>query len=90
MATAAPGGTNVGTFAWQPLPQPFTLQANAIYFVVSLESAGGDLWFNEQPLPTTSVATIQFATAVRLTAPDIGKYQRSGAGQGFVPVSFRY
>lgn len=83
-------GSNVGTFAWATLPQPVTLQPNTIYFIVSLESGGGDLWFDEQPLSATSVATIQFSTTVRLTDPDIGKYQRGQTGQGFVPVSLRY
>ena len=36
---------NVGTFAWTPLPQPVTLQANTIYFIVSSEIDGGDLWY---------------------------------------------
>jgi hypothetical protein len=82
--------SNVGTFAWATLPQPFTLQPNTIYFIVSLEANGGDLWYEEQSLPTTSVAAIQFSSIVRLSLPDIGKYQRGQPGQGYVPVSFRY
>jgi hypothetical protein len=83
-------GSNVGTFAWAALAQPVTLQPNTIYFIVSLEMAGGDVFFDQQVLATTGVASLQFSTAVRLTDPDMGKYQRSQPGQGFVPVSFRY
>lgn len=85
---AQPG--NVGTFAWAPLPQPVTLQPNSVYFIVSLESGGGDLWYDEQPVQTTAVAAIQFSTRVRLTEPNINKYQRGQAGEAYVPVSFRY
>ena len=81
---------NVGTFAWTPLPQPVTLQPNTIYFIVSAETAGGDLWFEEQPVQTTAVAALQFSIFTVLTGPDAGKYQRSNPGQCYVPVSFRH
>jgi hypothetical protein len=90
MTVAMPDQTNVGTFAWAILPQPYRLEPNTIYFVVSLEVGGGDFFFNEQPLSTTGVGALQFSTVVRLTEPEIGKYQRDQAGHGYVPVSFRY
>jgi hypothetical protein len=82
--------SNVGKFAWAALPQPVTLQPNTIYFVVSAEIAAGDLWYEEQPVPTTAVAALQFATFTLPTGPDAGKYQRNSAGRVYVPVSFRY
>ena len=81
---------NVGTFAWTPLPQPVTLQPNTIYFIVSAESDGGDLWFEEQPVQTTPVASLQFSIFTVLTGADAGKYQRNNPGHCYVPVSFRY
>jgi hypothetical protein len=89
VTTVAQAG-NVGTFAWAVLPQPYTLQANTTYFIVSLEAGGGDLWYDEQPVPTTDVATLEYSIRVRLTDPDIGTYQRGQAGRAYGPVSFRY
>lgn len=90
---AAVDQSNVGKFAWTPLLQPVTLQPNTIYFVVSAEITGGDLWYDEQPLQTTGVAALLFSTYTFPTGdPNAGKYGRSTMGQGrcFVPVSFRY
>lgn len=82
--------SNVGKFAWAVLTQPVTLQPNTIYFVVSSETDGGDLWFQEQALPTTAAASLLYATFTVETGPDAGKYARSSQGFGYVPVSFRY
>ena len=81
---------NVGTFAWTPLPQPVTLQPNTIYFIVSAETDGGDLWFEEQAAQTTGVAALQFSIFMEVIGADAGKYRRSNPGQCYVPVSFRY
>ena len=86
-------GSNIGKFEWTPLPQPVTLEANKIYFVVSAEMTGGDLWYEQQPLQTTAVAALLFSTNTLPPGdPDAGKYGRPTMGQGlaFVPVSFRY
>jgi hypothetical protein len=87
-----PTDNNAGTFAWTALPEPVTLQPNTTYFVVSLEVINGDLWYQEQPLPTTGVAALQSSIFTLPTGPDAGKYQRptQGLGRCFVPVSFRY
>ena len=81
---------NVGTFAWTPLPQPLTLKANTIYFIVSSETDGGDLFYEEQPVPTTAVAALQRSIFTETMGPDAGKYKGANAGRCFVPVSFRY
>ena len=80
---------NVGRFAWAPLPQPVTLQSNTIYFIVSSEIDGGDLWHEEQPVPTTAVAALQFSIFTVATGADAGKYRRNSGGRCYVPVSFR-
>jgi fibronectin type III domain protein len=85
-----PADNNAGTFAWTPLPQPATLQPNTIYFVVSAEIAGADLWYDQQPFPTTGVASLRYALNTIVGGPDDGKYVRGNANQGYVPVSFRY
>ena len=82
--------SNVGKFEWATLPQAVTLQPNKIYFVVSAEIDGGDLWFEQQPLPTTGVAALLYSTYTFTTGPDAGKYVTGMQATGFVPVSFRY
>ena len=82
--------SNLGRFAWATLLQPVTLQPNTTYFVVSSEIENSDLWYHEQPLPTTGVAALQFAIFTVATGPDAGKYARGSQGSGLVPVSFRY
>ena len=80
---------NVGTFAWTPLPHPYTLQAHTIYFIVSSETAGGDLLYDAPSVQTTPVAALEFAISTLTTGPDAGEYQ-SISGVVDVPVSFRY
>jgi hypothetical protein len=82
--------SNVGKFAWTPLMQPFELQANTIYFIVSSETDGGDLWYEEQPFPTTAVAALQYSVYTVVSGTDQGKYELFSAGKVYVPVSFRY
>jgi len=89
-ASVATAGQPVGKFAWAALPQPYTLQPNTTYFIVSAETTGGDLWYEEQPVPTTTVAALQFSIFTLPMGPDAGKYQRLSAGSCYVPVSFRY
>jgi hypothetical protein len=85
-----PDQSNVGDFSWVPLPQPEILEANTIYFVVSSELNGADLWYDEQPLLTNAVAALLSSIYTIETGADAGKYQRNAPGQVYVPVSFRY
>jgi hypothetical protein len=82
-----PGGA-VGDFAYAPLPSPITLQAFRQYFVVSHEVAGGDQWFDLNSVVTTAVANVTAAVFNDDTAP--GFMFQGGAGNAYVPVSFRY
>jgi hypothetical protein len=81
---------NVGRFAWTPLPQPFMMQPNTIYFIVSSEIDGGDLFYQEQFVPTTAVAALLSSIFTFATGPDVGKYGRNSPGLVYGPVSFRY
>ena len=44
-----------GTFVYRGLPTPVTLAANTTYFILSQETAGGDLWYDFEA--TTAVTT---------------------------------
>jgi len=47
-----------GRYAYAPLASPVTLAANAIYFLVTKESAGGDQWYDYSTVTTDPAATL--------------------------------
>jgi hypothetical protein len=81
------GGT-AGQFKYGSLSSPVVLAAGATYYVVSQETAGGDLWHDyNSTVTTTSAATEQSA----VYGPGGGVWTAFGsAGQTFVPVDFKY
>jgi len=84
-ASVATLGGTPGTFVYSSLASPVTLNANAAYYLVSQETAGGDQWYdNDTTLQTTSVAAI--------TAPAYGlPFATAGsAGHSYVPVDLKY
>jgi hypothetical protein len=81
------GGT-IGQFKYVPLTTPVTLSANNVYYLLSLETGGGDAWYDWDTIVTT--------TGV---AADTGAVYGFGSGtwvplggtdRSFVPVSFKY
>lgn len=52
-----PAGTS-GQIAYGSLPGPVTLAAKTGYFLVSLETSGGDGWYDYLPVTATPVTTI--------------------------------
>ena len=76
-----------GNFSYASLASPVTLSANATYYVVSLETNGGDQWYDhDTAVHTTSVASV--------TAPVYSSGSSwtisGGAGQTYGPVDFEY
>lgn len=51
------GGT-LGQFVYGQLPGTVTLQPNTAYFLVSQETAGGDLWYDYGPVSPANVAAV--------------------------------
>ncbi len=85
--TVATTGGTPGSFAYSTLANPVTLNANSIYYLVTLESSGGDQWYgNDSTVQTTTVAVV--TSAVYSAA---GAYVIAGAsGQTYGPVDFLY
>jgi hypothetical protein len=83
----ATSGATAGQFKYVALGSPVTLLANTTYYIVSQESNGGDQWYDlNTTLTSTSVATINspvYGSTGAWNTP-------SGAGKGYVPVSFKY
>jgi hypothetical protein len=85
VSIAMTGGTD-HVFKYVALASPVTLSASTAYYLVSLESSGGDQWNDAEPVTSTSAATVN-----GVTFWDGFVYQNAGnAGDAFVPVSFLY
>lgn len=86
-------GTVVNNFVYANLAAPVTLAANSVYYLVTQETAGGDMWydFNTQ-LTTTNVATI--TSGVYHSTPSTtatGGYILTGiTDQSYGPVDMQY
>jgi subtilisin family serine protease len=87
-ATIAPGGTP-GQFNYSSLSSPVTLSANTAYHIESREENGGDFWYDDDTVVTsTSVATIDHGEAA---FGDSGAwFPHSTANHSYVPVDFQY
>ncbi len=87
-ASVSTASGTTGSFAYANLPEPVTLEANTVYYIVSQETAGGDAWYDvDTTLQTTSVAS------------EVGGVYSSGdatygvygpANVAYVPVDFLY
>jgi hypothetical protein len=83
---AMSGGT-AGQFKYAPLSSAVVLAAGATYYVVSQETAGGDLWHDY----STTVTTTTVATELSVVYGSGGGWGSFGAaGQTFGPVDFKY
>ena len=77
-------GGSEGKFVYSKLSTPVLLNANTTYYIVSMETKGGDQWGNADTLATSEVARI-----------DCGMYQSSKwtsggqLGQMFGPLDFK-
>jgi hypothetical protein len=78
------GGT-AGSVAYGPLAAPVTLAANTAYYIMTLEAAGDDRWFDDTTVQTTSDAAV--SSMVWSNGPF---YPWGPAGHAYVPVTFRY
>jgi hypothetical protein len=81
-------GLPVG-FAYAPLAQPVTLQANRSYYLVSEEVSGGDQWYegNNTLVHATTVATVDQSVYSSNGTTYTTSY---AANNSYIPVSFRY
>ncbi len=88
MVTISTSGAPRGSFVYTSLGTPITLNANAVYYVMSQETSGGDSWYdyNNTLVQTTSVATVTSAVY-----GDGSSYVIAGLPrQTYGPVDFRY
>jgi hypothetical protein len=96
--TDVPGGTisitmsglTAGQFQYATLASPVILNAGAAYYVVSLETWGGDYWYDDVTTTETTTAVATQSGAIFGLGP--GQWYQSGspAGHTYGPVDFTY
>jgi hypothetical protein len=84
------GGGAAGQFQYTNLPSPVTLAAGAGFYVVSLESLGGDYWYHDGYTTLTTTAAATHDGAIYGWVP--GQWYQSGSASNhtFGPVDFTY
>jgi hypothetical protein len=86
-ATLNMSGCTPGQFQYWTLPSPITLQAGSSYYLVSNESAGGDLWYDQGTISSTGVAAVNGSVYSQNSATwnpiNIPNYS-------YVPPNFQY
>ena len=87
-ATVVTAGATAGGFAYATLSSPVVLNANATYFIVSAETAGGDHWYDlNTTLQTAPVGTV--GRAVYGSGSSFTMAQ-SVTGHSYVPLNFQF
>ena len=87
-ASLSMSGGISGQFKYAPLPSPVTLAANTTYYVVSMETAGGDTWYDYYG---TVLSTMSVASVVSgIYGDGVNWGIAGGAGNCYVPVDFQY
>ena len=85
-ATVSMASGTSGQFVYAPLSVPVTLAANATYYLMSLEVAGGDQWYDLTPVLSTAAATVNYPVYFAGNS-----YFPVGVpGSSYVPLSLRY
>jgi hypothetical protein len=76
-------------YKYAALATPVTLTANQSYYLVSLETAGGDLWYGFTTLPT--LATTPVAAVINGIYYYNGGWRSYGStGNSYCPLNFKY
>lgn len=77
-------GCTPGQFVYSTI-SPVTLPADASYYLVSQETQGGDLWYDQSVVSTTGAATVN--TSVYSWN---GSWETGSANASYVPPNFLY
>ncbi len=86
MAPVNMAGCVASQFAYTNLTAPLALQANTTYYLVSQETTGGDQWFDQGTLKTTTDASVTGA----VFSNGGGYAKQPGLNNSYGPPSFQY
>ena len=79
-------GCTPGSFVYVALASPIILPPGSSYYLVSLENAGGDRWYDSGAISTKSVASVTHSVYFY----GGGWYVNGGANMSYVPPDFLY
>jgi len=82
-----PAGGSAGQFVYAPLPSPVALAANTAYYLLSLETGGGDQFYDAGPVTATSAVTVNSAVVFW---PGVGFQSVGRPNFSFGPVNLIY
>ena len=86
--TVVTAGATAGGFAYTTLSSPVILNANATYFIVSAETAGGDHWYDldttVQSAPAGTIGRAIYGIGTSFTVA------QSVTGHSYVPLNFQF
>lgn len=86
-------GTVVNNFVYGTLAAPITLNANSVYYLVTQETTGGDMWYDYATthITTTNVAVVTSAVYHNSTGYVLaGTVGAGSVGQAYGPVDMQY
>ena len=92
--TVNTAGVTAGQFVYATLSSPVTLSANQVYYILSMENSGGDFWYeNNVVVTTTSAAHLDYSVFESTPGGPVMAGEGPGnhlANQPYVPVDFQY
>ncbi|MBV8729266.1 MAG: hypothetical protein JO336_05605, partial [Acidobacteriia bacterium] len=83
------GGTP-GQFVYNALPNPITLIANTTYYIVSLETSGGDAFYDSGATTAQTTADATLVGAVFGTSPPMYTVVPGSVSHMYGPLDFTY
>jgi hypothetical protein len=89
VSVASASGT-AGSFKYINLPSPVTLRANATYYLVTLETAGGDTWYDYDTHLITTAAGADIGAVWAFPGSPPSWNPGGGLGNGYGPANFLY
>ena len=89
-ATVVTAGAPPGGFRYASLATPLTLRANASYYLVSLETAGGDTWYDYNTRLVTTAGAADTGVVYAMAGTPASWVKGGSPGNGFGPSNFLY
>jgi hypothetical protein len=88
--TVNTAGAPAGSFRYASLASPVTLRANATYYLVTQETAGGDTWYDYDTRLVTNAVAADTGVVYSLATSPTSWVPGGSPGNGYGPLSFLY
>jgi hypothetical protein len=88
--TVNTAGAPAGAFRYADLASPVTLKANAVYYLVSLETAGGDAWYDYDTRLVTTAAAADTGVVYSFATSAANWVAGGSPSNGYGPLNLLY